>query len=112
MERSACYFLILTQLQNELLFLPKPANILKLMKETLINSLPYIQIGLSVLLVISILLQHSESGVSGSFGGSDNFSSSFHTRRGFEKFLFRASIVIVTLFAASALAALWLKLKG
>ena len=65
--------------------------------------LPYIQIILSVLLVAVILLQRSGAQVGGAFGASDNFSSAFRTRRGFEKVLFNATIVIAILFAVSAL---------
>ena len=65
--------------------------------------LPYIQIILSVVLVAAILLQRTGAQVGGAFGGSDNFSSAFRTRRGFEKVLFNATIVIAALFALSAL---------
>ncbi|MEK7646670.1 MAG: preprotein translocase subunit SecG [Patescibacteria group bacterium] len=65
--------------------------------------LPYIQIILSVLLVAAILLQRTGAQVGGAFGGSDNFSSAFHTRRGFEKVLFIVTIIIAILFALSAL---------
>lgn len=65
--------------------------------------LPYIQIILSVLLVAAILLQRTGAQVGGAFGGSDNFSSAFHTRRGIEKGLFTATIIIAVLFAISAL---------
>ena len=65
--------------------------------------LPYIQIILSVLLVCSILLQRTGAQVGGAFGGSDNFSSAFHTRRGAEKGLFIVTIILAVLFAISAL---------
>jgi preprotein translocase subunit SecG len=65
--------------------------------------LPYIQIILSVLLVAAILIQRTGAQVGGAFGGSDNFSSAFHTRRGFEKGLFTTSIILAILFAVSAL---------
>ncbi|MBU6231719.1 MAG: preprotein translocase subunit SecG [Patescibacteria group bacterium] len=65
--------------------------------------LPYIQIFLSVILVVEILLQRTGAQVGGAFGGSDNFSSAFHTRRGLEKTLFNATIITAVLFAASAL---------
>lgn len=65
--------------------------------------LPYIQIILSVILVAAILLQRTGAQVGGAFGGSDNFSSAFHTRRGAEKGLFITTIVIGILFAVSAL---------
>jgi preprotein translocase subunit SecG len=65
--------------------------------------LPYIQLILSVLLVSAILLQRTGAQVGGAFGGSDNFSSAFHTRRGLEKGLFTATIIIGILFGISAL---------
>ncbi len=68
--------------------------------------LPYIQLILSVLLVAAILLQRTGAQVGGAFGGSDNFSSAFHTRRGFEKILFIVTIIISILFAVSALVSL------
>lgn len=64
--------------------------------------LPYVQIVLSILLVVAILLQRTGASLGGAFG-ADNFSSGFHTRRGFEKTLFIASIVLAVLFAISAL---------
>ena len=68
--------------------------------------LPYIQIILSVILVVAILLQRTGAQVGGAFGGGDNFSSAFHTRRGFEKVLFNSTIIISILFAISALISL------
>jgi len=79
------------------------------MKDTIIAIMPYLQIGLSVLLIVIILIQRSEAGAGGVFGGSDNFSSSFHTRRGFEKVLFIGGLVVTVLLAISALTALTLK---
>lgn len=72
--------------------------------EILIPALPYIQIGLSVLLIAAVLLQQSAAGLGGAFG--DNFSSGFHTKRGFEKTLFTAGIFIAVLFVISAFVAL------
>ena len=65
--------------------------------------LPYIQLILSVILVAAILLQRTGAQVGGAFGGGDNFSSAFHTRRGFEKGLFIMTIIIAVIFAVSAL---------
>lgn len=65
--------------------------------------LPYAQIILSVLLVGAILLQRTGAQVGGAFGGSDNWSTAFHTRRGFEKTLFTATIILAILFGLSAL---------
>jgi len=77
--------------------------------ETLMSGLstllPYIQIILSVLLVTSILLQQRGGSLGGAFG-SDNFSATFHKRRGAELFLFQAAIVLSVLFVASAFLAL------
>ncbi len=65
--------------------------------------LPYIQIVLAIVLIAVILLQQTGAAMGGAFGGSDNFSSAFHTRRGFERTLFITTIVIGILFAASAI---------
>ena len=64
--------------------------------------LPYVQIILSVLLIGAIVLQRTGASLGGAFG-ADNFSSGFHTRRGLEKTLFYATIVLGILFALSAL---------
>lgn len=64
--------------------------------------LPYIQITLAILLIGAVILQRTGASLGGAFG-SDNFSSGFHTRRGFEKTLFNATIVLGILFALSAL---------
>jgi preprotein translocase subunit SecG len=71
--------------------------------KTIISILPYIQIVLAVVLVAAILLQKTGAQIGGAFGGGDNFSSAFHTRRGFEKTLFIITIIVAILFALSAL---------
>lgn len=60
---------------------------------------PAAQILVAALLVAAILFQPSTAGVGGSLGGSDGVQN-FHTKRGFEKFLFVATIVLGVLFAA------------
>ena len=50
---------------------------------------------ISVLLVTVVLLQNRGSGVSGVFGGEGNV---YRTKRGAEKFLFYATIVLAVLF--------------
>ncbi len=70
--------------------------------------LPYIQIILSVILIVAILLQQSNAGVGGALGGGDS-GGLYHTRRGFEKFLFITTIVVSILFAISALVAVLVK---
>lgn len=72
---------------------------------TLHGILPYIQVVLAVLLIVCVLLQQTGASLGGAFGG-DNFSAAYHTRRGLEKYLFYTTIVIGTLFAASAFVAL------
>jgi len=72
------------------------------------NMLPYIQIILSIILIASILLQRSDAGVGGALGGGDG-GGLYHTRRGFEKFIFITTIVVSILFAVSALVAILIK---
>ena len=66
------------------------------------TALPYVQIILSILLIVAIVLQRTGASLGGAFG-ADNFSSGFHTRRGLEKTLFHATIALGILFALSAL---------
>jgi protein translocase SecG subunit len=63
--------------------------------------LPYIQIVLSIVLIVSVLLQQTGASLGGAFGG-DNFSAAYHTRRGLEKNLFYTSIIVGALFALSS----------
>jgi preprotein translocase subunit SecG len=67
--------------------------------------LPYIQVALSILLIAGVLLQRSEAGLGAGFGSEGSTGGRF-TRRGFEGFLFKATIVIAILFALSAIAPL------
>jgi len=69
--------------------------------ETITQILPWIQIGLSVILVGIIILQQNEAGLGGNMGGGQ-----IRTKRGLEKALFIATIIIAILFAASSLFAL------
>lgn len=73
--------------------------------EIVTTALPYAQIILSILLIGAIILQQTGSSLGGAFGG-DNFSAGFHTRRGFEKLLFNATIIIAVLFGLTAFLAL------
>lgn len=58
------------------------------------------QIGVSILLIGAILLQQRGTGLGSSFGGSGQF---YRSKRGFEKVLFIATIVLAILFAFSAI---------
>ncbi len=62
--------------------------------------LAYIQIFLAVILITAILMQQTDASLGAVFGGGDT-SSSGRTRRGFEKTLFHATIVIAILFVLS-----------
>lgn len=59
---------------------------------------------ISVLLIASILLQNRGTGSSGIFGGSDNV---FSVKRGAEKIIFNATIVLSALFLSLAIANLF-----
>lgn len=72
------------------------------------NILPYIQIILSIILIASILLQQSDAGVGGVLGGGDS-GGLYHTRRGFEKFLFVMTIVMAILLVLSSIVAIFVK---
>ena len=71
----------------------------------MLQILPYIQAVLSILLVVGILLQRSEASLGTAFGSGDAVGSKF-SRRGFEKILFNATILIAILFLASTFATL------
>ena len=85
-------------------------KIFKCEYNTLIMSIagiiPYVQIILSVLLIGGVLLQQSEAGLGGAFGGGDSFSSVSHQKRGAEKYLFVATIIFAILFAVTSFALL------
>ncbi len=61
------------------------------------------QIVLSILLILVILLQSKGDGLGAGFGGS---SSIITTRRGVDKFLHQATVILAVLFFATAFAPL------
>lgn len=65
------------------------------------KTLLIMQAVVSILLIIAILMQNKGEGL-GVVAG--DFSGSYHTKRGFEKFLTRATIVLAVLFLGIALA--------
>ena len=68
------------------------------------TALNIIQMVLSVMLIIVILLQvKGGSGLGGIFGGSE---SVYRTKRGVEKWLFWATIIISVLFILSSIASI------
>ena len=78
------------------------------MLRSLTGILPVLQIAVAVLIVVAVLMQPSTAGMGGSFGGSDA-TQNFHTKRGFEKFLFIATIVLGVVFAALCVLAIAVK---
>ena len=59
------------------------------------------QILVSIMLIVVVLLQAKGAGGLGSaFGGTGGGQSSFRTRRGLEKTLFQATIVLTIVFLA------------
>ncbi len=71
------------------------------------NLIPYVQLGAALLLILLVILQRSGGDIGGAFGGDG--AEFFRTRRGFEKFLFFATIVIALVFVASSAWVLILK---
>ncbi|MGB3921840.1 MAG: preprotein translocase subunit SecG [Minisyncoccia bacterium] len=69
----------------------------------MVRILPYIQVILSVLLIIGILLQRTEASLGSAFGGDGSIGGRF-MRRGAEKILFNATLIIAALFGITALA--------
>jgi protein translocase SecG subunit len=67
--------------------------------------LSIVQIVLSVTLIVLVLIQRNEASVGAAFGGGDE-GGMVHTRRGPEKVIFIATIIVAILFAASSVAAL------
>lgn len=61
------------------------------------------EIIVSVLLIISILLQNKGAGLSGTFGGD---MGGYYSKRGFDKFLTRFSIFLAIIFIGLAIASL------
>lgn len=59
-----------------------------------------VMIVISVLFVAGVLLQQRGAGLSGTFGGDG--SGAYHTKRGMEKTIFYATIVLSILFIGSA----------
>lgn len=67
------------------------------------NIFSIIQIILAIILIVVILLQQKGSGLGAAFGGGGNIYS---TKRGVDKVLFRATIVISILFFGVAVISL------
>jgi preprotein translocase subunit SecG len=66
-----------------------------------------LQVTSSLLLIAAILVQNKGVGLGGVFGGGD--SNVYRTRRGAEKAIFRATIILAAIFLLTGLASLFLK---
>ena len=64
------------------------------------NILIFALIAIDVLLIVSILLQQREGGLSTVFGGEGNV---YRTRRSLEKVLFQLTIVLAVVFFGTAI---------
>jgi len=67
------------------------------------NTFYIIQIILSILLIISVLMQQRGTGLGGIFGGEGNV---YRSRRGVEKFLFYVTIILAILFVSTIIISL------
>ena len=65
------------------------------------NFLYIVQIIISILLIVTILMQQRGAGLGAAFGGE---SAVYRTKRGAEKFIFHFTIILAILFLATALA--------
>jgi protein translocase SecG subunit len=67
----------------------------------MLKTINILELIVAVLLTISILLQNRGAGLSGTFGGD---FGGYYSKRGFEKFLVRFSIILAVLFIGLAIA--------
>lgn len=65
------------------------------------NLLLWIQIGVAVLLVAAVLLQQKGAGLGSAFGGSFG-GQVYRSKRGLEKALFWATVILAVLFMVLA----------
>lgn len=70
------------------------------------TALKIFQLIVSILLILMIMVQNRSSGLSATFGGSGTVST---TKRGAEKIVFRATIVLAILFVLSSLAFIFVR---
>ncbi|NCO79700.1 preprotein translocase subunit SecG [Candidatus Falkowbacteria bacterium CG_4_9_14_3_um_filter_38_19] len=66
-----------------------------------LRNIQLLQVVIAILLMVAVLLQNRGSGLSNIFGGTGNV---YRTKRGIEKKLFIATIVLVILFFLISLA--------
>jgi preprotein translocase subunit SecG len=69
-----------------------------------ISVFPYAQISVSIILIVTVLLQQTGAGLGEMFGGQGD--AGFHTRRGLEKNLFYLTIALAVIFFILAILAI------
>ena len=67
----------------------------------LVRNLSLIQVAIAVILIIAIAAQNKGAGLSNVFGGT---GALYRTKRGFEKWLFYATIALAIIFVAISIA--------
>ena len=70
------------------------------------SSLPYFEVGVAILFIITVLMQQKGTGLSSAFGGEGNI---YRTKRGLERILFISTIILATLFLLLAFLILLIK---
>lgn len=68
--------------------------------------LQYLLVIISILITVAVLLQNQSSGLGSAFGGESSF---YRTKRGIEKFLFVATIVLAVGFVVCLVGILSIK---
>lgn len=68
------------------------------------NTWLILQAIIAVLITVSVLLQSQGGGLGQAFGGGGG--ENYHTRRGLEKVLYNATIVLIALFALVSIGSL------
>ena len=76
----------------------------------IVSALPFIQIALVIILVFLVIIQKSEAGAGGAFGGGDQMGATQTKRRGPEKIIFGLTIIVAILFVASVLASTYIQI--
>jgi protein translocase SecG subunit len=61
----------------------------------------WIQIILAIIIILGILAQKSNAGLGGAFGAGNDGATTYHTKRGFEKFLFFSNHYFICGFCGS-----------
>jgi len=71
----------------------------------MIKILQIIELVVAIALILTIIVQQRGSGLGGAFGSQ---MAAFYTRRGIEKFLYFATIILGTIFVLLALTTIFL----